>query len=191
MQPFSPHANGTIVGEGGGLLLLESESSLERRGGTAWCSLDGVGSSQSLGDSPLDAEPEAIAAAINAALSDANCTPVEIDAIVPLGSGIATIDDAERAALAIVFGDRLPEVPCITTIPYTGNCLSGNGGLAVAVAASALRHQQLPARLGSDETPGIDASACPSRAATLRRVLVTTPSEGGQCVAIVLGAVVV
>ncbi len=191
VQPFSPHANGTIVGEGGGLLLLESESSLERRGGTAWCSLDGVGSSQSLGDSPLDAEPEAIAAAINAALSDANCTPVEIDAIVPLGSGIATIDDAERAALAIVFGDRLPEVPCITTIPYTGNCLSGNGGLAVAVAASALRHQQLPARLGSDETPGIDASACPSRAATLRRVLVTTPSEGGQCVAIVLGAVAV
>jgi 3-oxoacyl-(acyl-carrier-protein) synthase len=77
----------------------------------------------------------------------------------------------------------------ITTIPYTGNCMSGNGTIAIAVAAKALREQMIPARLGSEETVGVDAAKCESKTADIGRILVVTPSEGGQCVAMVLGRI--
>ena len=47
----------------------------------------------------------------------------------------------------------------------------------------------IPARLGSEETAGVNAAKCESKTADLDRILVVTPSEGGQCVAMVLGRI--
>ncbi len=187
--PFSKDARGTVVGEGGGILLIESQASCQGRSGTPWCSIDGIGCTQSIAESPLLADSHALITSITIALSEAQCEPDDIDAIVPLGSGVALIDQAEKEALADVFGKRLPAIPMITTIPYTGNCLSGNGTITIAVAAKALREQFIPARLGPEETAGVDAAKSNSSPADLGRILVVTPSEGGQCVAMVLGRI--
>jgi len=187
ITPFAKDANGTAIGEGGGILIVESMTSCTKRDGDPWCSIDGIGCRQSFTDSPLEADPSAIASAINKALVEANCDAGAIDVIVPLGSGIKKLDDAEREGLATVFGDQLPTIPTITTIPYTGNCMAGNGAIAISVAAKSIKEQQLPTRLGANETNGIDASRCETTKMTINKVLVTSPSEGGQCVAIVLG----
>ena len=50
-------ANGTAIGEGGGILIVESMTSCTKRDGDPWCSIDGVGCRQSFTDSPLDADP--------------------------------------------------------------------------------------------------------------------------------------
>jgi hypothetical protein len=68
--------------------------------------------------------------------------------------------------------------------------MAGNGTIAISVAAKALREQMIPARLGAEETEGVMAAKCGAKATTLGRILVVTPSEGGQCVAIVLGRIV-
>ena len=187
VQPYSDNAIGTVVGEGGGIMILESEISCKSRGGTAWCSVDGVGCRQSFTDSPLDADPVAIASAISRALEEARCPPEDIDVIVPLGSGIMQVDSAEREGLTKIFGDSLPSIPTITTIPFTGNCMAGNGGISIGVAAKAIQEQTIPARLGAETTPGIDAGQCDSQQMNINKVLIITAGEGGQCVAHVLG----
>ena len=189
ITPFANNTSGTAIGEGGGILIVEASASCTKRGGSPWCTIDGVGCRQSFTDSPLDADPGALASATNKALVEANCDASEIDVIVPLGSGIKQLDDAEREGLTIVFGDRLPTIPTITTIPYTGNCMAGNGAIALSVAAKSIKEQQIPARLGATETDGIDAGRCESTQMRINKVLVISPSEGGQCVAIVLGRV--
>ena len=187
VQPFSEDAKGTTIGEGGGILIVESKTSCDSRNGTPWCTIDGIGCRQSFADSPLDADPNAITSAINKALVEANCEARDIDVIVPLGAGIQQLDSAEREGLAEVFGDSLTSIPTITTIPYTGNCMAGNGAIAIGVAAKAIKEQTVPARLGCNSTNGIDASKSGSQQIPINRVLVVTPSEGGQCVAIILG----
>jgi 3-oxoacyl-[acyl-carrier-protein] synthase II len=189
VQPFSDNATGTVIGEGGGIMIVESASSCENRKGTPWCTIDGIGCRQSFCDSPLDADPIAIASAINRALEEAQCSPTDIDVIAPLGSGIKQVDNAERNGLTEVFGDALPSIPTITTIPYTGNCMAGNGGIKIGVVAKALQEQMLPARLGAETTEGIDAGTCDARAMEINKILVLTAGEGGQCVAIVFGRI--
>ncbi len=189
VQPFSNHATGTVIGEGGGIMIVEAATSCEERGGTPWCTIDGIGCRQSFTESPLDADKDAISSAIKRALDEASCKPTDIDVIVPLGSGVKQVDDAEREGLAEVFGDALVSIPTITTIPYTGNCMAGNGGITIGVAAKALQEQTLPARLGAKTTEGIDAGACNAKAMEIHRVLIITAGEGGQCVAIVIGRI--
>jgi 3-oxoacyl-(acyl-carrier-protein) synthase len=187
VTPFANEASGTAIGEGGGILIVEASASCAARGGNPWCSIDGIGCRQSIADSPLEADPGALASAIRKALVEANCDVSAIDVIVPLGSGIKQLDDAEREGLSTVFGDRLSAIPTITTIPYTGNCMAGNGAIAISVAAKSIKEQRIPARLGAKETNGIDASRCETTKMPINNVLVISPSEGGQCVAIVLG----
>ena len=102
ITPFANDASGTAIGEGGGILIVEASASCTKRGGSPWCTIDGVGCRQSFTDSPLDADPGALASATNKALVEANCDASEIDVIVPLGSGIKQLDDAEREGLTIV-----------------------------------------------------------------------------------------
>jgi minimal PKS chain-length factor (CLF/KS beta) len=121
------------------------------------------------------------------AIEDAGLEPGAIDAIVPFGSGIPNLDAAEASAIRAVFGARAASIPFVQVMPFVGNCGAGCGALAVAIAAQCLRTQTLPARLNSAST-GFDADAAPSRATTLRTILVSTTSLGGQTAAIVLRA---
>ncbi len=189
VSPYTADANGTVVGEGGGILIVESSTSCNNRNGTPWCTVEGIGCRQSFADSPLDADPHAITSAVNKALNEANCIPSDIQVIIPLGSGIKQIDDAEREGLTNVFGESLSSIPTITTIPYTGNCMAGNGAISIGVSAMAIKEQKIPARLGGTETPGIQAERCSQTDLAINKVLVITPSEGGQCVALVLGRI--
>ena len=186
---FSDNASGTIIGEGGGILLIEHASTCNERGGLPWCTIDGIGCRQSCTDSPLEADPRAIESAINKAMSDAGCNPSDIDLIVPFGSGIPSIDAAELEGLTSIFSEALQDIPTILTIPYTGNCMAGNGAICVGVAAKAIKEQMVPARIGTEKTKGINASKCNATKTSINRVLVVTPSEGGQCVAIILGRI--
>jgi 3-oxoacyl-(acyl-carrier-protein) synthase len=127
--------------------------------------------------------------AIRRALGEAGCAAEEIDVIVPLGSGIHQVDVAELEGLTAVFGDTLSSIPTVTTVPYTGNCMAGNGAIGIAVAAKAIQEQTIPARLGAGTTDGIDAGTCTTTEKDIRHALVLSPSEGGQCVAIVLGRI--
>lgn len=192
VRPFDPRADGTVLGEGGAILITEAFESAQGRGAKAFAELAGFAASQctcsdTVGVDLSDAA-EDIAAAIEGALHDAGTTADQIDAIIPLGSGIATVDAAEAKALRLVFGDRLPKIPLITLAPQVGICGAGASALAAVVAAQCIHEQKLPARLSTSGSSalGVDADARPACSANIRSVLVTTTGMGGQSAAIIL-----
>ena len=191
VRPFDAAACGTVIGEGGGIVVVEAAEVAAARGQAPYAEILGFAATQSHCPDTvgldLDGEGREIADAMAEALRQADTDAVDIDAVVPFGSAIPQVDRAEAAAIKRVFGDRAAEVPLITTVPNVGNCNAGAGSISVSVAASALKTQTLPARLNSESVDGLDAAACPSRSTRLERILVSSTSQGGQNVAIVLG----
>ena len=191
LRPFDPAATGNLLGEGGGILVLEASESAAARGATPIAEVAGYAAAQCFCPDTvgavIDPAGEEIAAAMRGAIDDAGIEPDAIDAIVPFGSGIPHLDAAEAAAIRAVFGARSASIPFVQVMPFIGNCGAGCGALSVAIAAQCLRTQTLPARLNSSAT-GFDADAAPSRRASLRTILVSTTSLGGQTAAIVLRA---
>jgi len=191
VRPYAAEPTGTILGEGGGILILEEHESARARGATPYAELAGFGAAHSdLGYVEGEAD-EGCLYAIEAALEDAGVAPEQVDAIVPLAAGIGEADRAEAGALRRVFGDRLARIPIVTLTGNIGNTMAGAGGIQAAVAAMCLREQRLPARIYGDGGPpaGMLIGAAPSTPAKLEHILVCTPALGGQNAAVILKSV--
>ncbi len=192
VRPYDPGSGGSLIGEGGGILILEESAHAEARGARVYAQVAGFGAAMSpdpvgatFGDAP--ACDEGLADAVEAALRDAGVRPDQIDAIVPAALGAPGLDRAEAGALRRVFGDALAATPLVTISPSVGSCAAGQGGLQAAVGAECLRRQMLPARIHAGApAPGLDAGACDVRDAELSHVLVCTGALGGQNAALVL-----
>ncbi len=184
LRPFDPNAAGSLVGEGGGILVLEALDSALGRGARVLAMLSGTGASQSFCEDTVGLVPgangESLADAIEAALRDAQLSANDIDAAIPYGCGVSAIDAIEADALSRVFGTRATTLPLVTLAPNIGATVAGFGAIAVAVAAKCVIEQRLPARLNSQCTPGVCAIAAASQSVALRHVLVFSPSLGGQ-----------
>lgn len=182
VRPFDEAAGGTVVGEGGGILVLESAETFEKRGGThAYAKVLGFGASQSLDKPGTSGRGPMLA--IRAAMRDARLQADEVDAVFAFGCGYRDWDAADAAALREVLRDRLAEVPVVSTKASIGNCSAGAGALDLAFAAKALREQQLPKIINRDNPiDGLHAT----EPAKLDRVLVFTTGFGGQNTAAIL-----
>ncbi len=183
VRPFDATSPGGVVGEGGGILVLEEAGAAEARGARAYARVLGHGSAQSTPPMPLPCEPdrveqasEGLSWAIEAALRDANLAPGDIDAIVPLGTGVPLVDALEQRAIERVFGDD--QAPIVTLCQGIGTTGVAAGALQASVAARALHSGVIP----------VKALARGSISGQVSRMLVCTPSKGGQSAALVLGA---
>jgi 3-oxoacyl-[acyl-carrier-protein] synthase II len=187
VRPYDEEATGTLVGEGGGILMVEGLDAAEARGAAPIAEIVGFGA----GHSPASDDPErrgvGLEVAIEAALKEAGIGAGDIDAIVPQGAGHRRADAAEAAALRKVFGERLGEIPLVTVTPAIGTLAAGAGAIGVCVGARCVAEQKLPARIHAG-TPGagLDAGGAATRDASLEHVLVCTGAIGGQNAAIVL-----
>ncbi len=196
VRPFDRAAAGMVIGEGGGIVVLEALETFGKRAEAddgdprAYCEVLGFGASQSVNRARRNREPEqdgrSIASAIRAATREAGVEPEAIDLIVPFGSGVPAWDHAELAALRRVFGDRLKDVAVLSPKTMLGNCGAGAGALELAIAAKALATQTLPAIVNRDEPlDGVGGNAA-TRPAELRHALVYATGFGGQNTALVL-----
>jgi 3-oxoacyl-[acyl-carrier-protein] synthase II len=191
VKPFDRDAAGSVLGEGGGLVVLEAEDSAKSRNAKVYCEMAGFAATQSYSSDAtgmeIDEQGESVSDAIDMALAAAKMKPADIDCIAPFGSGIPHVDRIESAAIRKVFGDRSAKIPLITTIPNVGNTTAGSGAVAVSAAAMALNTQTLPARINTlHAIDGLMAAASPSQPAKLRSALVISTGMGGQNAAVVL-----
>ncbi|RRQ88650.1 ketosynthase chain-length factor [Streptomyces griseofuscus] len=185
--PFDRSAAGYLPGEGGAILVLESEAGATERGarkryGTV------LGYAAGFDPAPGSDRPPTLRRTMETALADAGLAPGDIDAVFADGAGTPTEDLAEARAISAVFGPRA--VPVTVPKVLTGRLYGGGAPLDVVSALLALRDGVVPHTVGIEQlAPGcdIDLVTGEPRPAPLRRVLVLARGHGGFNSALVLG----
>ena len=189
-RPFDADHSGTVIGEGGGLLILEEHDRAIERGAriyaeiagfAARCDPDGV-------DYLNPPTGSALARAIEVALDDARIAPEQVDLIIPHGSAVPAEDLAEARAIHQALGEHARNVPVCTLTGSYGNLFAGAGAVALGVAAMALYKQTIPPAVNF-QTPDEACNLNVIRELTRREInyaLCTASSIGGQCAAVVL-----
>lgn len=156
-RPFAADRNGLILGEGAGILVLESEAAMLERGARPIVWLAGYGTSSDARDI-IQPDIDGAVAAIQAALADAALPPSAIDYINAHGTGTVLNDLNEAAAVNRVFGDLTRDVPVSSTKPIIGHTLGASGALEVIVTIKALLHGIVPPHINmttQDERCGL------------------------------------
>jgi len=192
LKPFDSDSTGSIMGEAGGMLVVEEESHATSRNATLYARITGYGSTQSLNPVlPIfNEEPtmtdNALSRAITIALKQARLDPKDIDAVLPLGIGQPELDDREASSLRDALGDHAETVPLVNLCNRIGNTLSAHAGLMTAAGALILKNQRLPAKTTTLANAGFSP---PDSSGALNNVLICTSSLAGQCGALVLSKI--
>ncbi|MFG0251112.1 MAG: beta-ketoacyl-[acyl-carrier-protein] synthase family protein [Phycisphaeraceae bacterium JB051] len=192
VRPFATDAAGTAAAEGGAIVILEALETYQARGGEgAYAEIVGFGASQTVnrekGHIKADPTGSGVTNAVRAALAEAQITADQVDLILPFGTGSPDADASEIAGLKAIFGERLADIPLVSTKAYAGNAGAGGGAIDVCVAAKAIKEQTIPARINCDSpVEGVNAKTSPSTKADLNYVLTYSTSFGGQNAALLL-----
>jgi 3-oxoacyl-[acyl-carrier-protein] synthase II len=150
-RPWDTGRDGFVVGEGAGVLVLETADDAERRGAVVLAELIGYGMSADahhLTAPPSDGD--GVARAMHAALADAGLPPGEVQYINAHATSTPLGDIAEATAIARVFGNA-SRVAVSSTKSMTGHLLGGAGALEAGVTVLALRDQTAPPTINLDQ----------------------------------------
>jgi 3-oxoacyl-[acyl-carrier-protein] synthase II len=152
-RPFDKNRDGLIVGEGAGMLVLESLEHAQARGATILGEVTGYGQSTDAYHITAPAEGGAGAArAIRLALQDAGLQPDEVDYISAHGTATQLNDASETAAIKAALGEHAYLTPISSTKSMTGHIMGATGAIESVFCALAIRDQVLPPTINY-ETP--------------------------------------
>ena len=152
-RPFDLDRDGFVMGEGSGILVLESYEHAVNRGATILAEIIGYGLSADAYHITAPApEGEGGARAMKEALADANIAPEDIDYINAHGTSTPYNDKFETAGIKSVFGEHAYKVPISSTKSMTGHLLGAAGGIEAIIMVKAFEDQYLPPTI-SYETP--------------------------------------
>jgi 3-oxoacyl-[acyl-carrier-protein] synthase II len=190
-KPFDRHRRGLSLGEGAGILVLESLAHARRRGAKIYAEVLGYGIScdASHMTSP---HPEAAGAvsAMRAALADAGTSPAEVDYINAHGTATPANDRMEIRGIKAVFGDRARKIPVSSTKSMIGHTLGAAGAIEAVACMLAIEHQFIPPTI-HHETPDVDCDldVVPGKARTaqVNTVLSNSFAFGGNNTALLFG----
>jgi 3-oxoacyl-[acyl-carrier-protein] synthase II len=152
-RPWDAGRDGFVVGEGAGIVILESLEHAQKRNAPILAEIVGYGMS---GDAYHITQPaedgDGAFRVMRAAIKDAKLTPEDIGYVNAHGTSTPLGDVIETRALKRVFGERAKQVPISSTKSMTGHLLGGAGGLEAGISVLALRDQILPPTINL-ETP--------------------------------------
>ncbi len=165
-RPFDAQRDGFIVGEGAGVLILESLEFAQKRGAPIFAEIVGYGMS---GDAYHITQPaeggDGGYRVTMAALKDAKISADDVSYVNAHGTSTPIGDAIETTALKRVFGERAKKVPISSTKSMTGHLLGGAGGLEAGISVLALRDQILPPTVNYEHSdPECDLDYVPNQA---------------------------
>ena len=182
-RPFDARRDGFVLGEGAGVLLLESEQSARARGARVYCELAGAGWSFDATDDTAP-DPEGEALAMRRALADAAIDPAEVEYVNAHGTSTPYNDRSETRAVKLALGEeRARRIAISSTKSMTGHLAAGAGGIEAVAAVLAMHHGRIPPTINYGEPdPDCDLDIVPNEArpADLRVVLSNSFGLGGQ-----------
>jgi 3-oxoacyl-[acyl-carrier-protein] synthase II len=181
-RPFDRGRDGLVLGEGGGVFVLEDLEHAKKRGARIYAEVAGFGSAFD-----YKRTGSGIARAIRAALADAGIGPEQIDHINAHGLSTPESDAWEASGLSDVFGVNTP--PVLAVKSYLGNLGAGAGTTELAASVLALQNGTMPPTLNFEEPD----PACPVTVLTGSPRPVSRPyalklsfTQLGQCAAVII-----
>jgi len=188
-RPFDAARDGFVVGEGSGIIILESLEHAQRRNAPIFAEIVGYGMS---GDAFHITQPEehgdGAYRVMKAALKDAHLAPEQIGYVNAHGTSTPIGDVIETIAMKRLFGERAKQVPVSSTKSMTGHLLGGAGGLEAGISVLALRDQILPPTINYETPdPNCDLDYVPNtaRKASVEYALSNSFGFGGTNAALI------
>ncbi|MFN4263418.1 MAG: beta-ketoacyl-ACP synthase II [Thioalkalivibrionaceae bacterium] len=190
-RPFDADRDGFVMGEGAGVVIIETLEHAERRGAIPLAILSGYGTSADAHH--ITAGPEdgsGAAQAIRAALKMAGLAHTDIGYINAHATSTPVGDRAEMASLRNVFGHDLPNVPISSTKSAVGHLLGAAGGVESVFSAMAARTGVLPPTINlervDDTMVGLDLVPNTARKGDPQHVLCNGFGFGGVNAALIV-----
>ncbi len=188
-RPWDAGRDGFVVGEGAGIVILESLEHAQKRNAPIFAEIVGYGMS---GDAYHITQPEENGSGayrvMMAAIKDAKLSPDDIGYVNAHGTSTPIGDVIETRALKRVFGERAKRVPVSSTKSMTGHLLGGAGGLEAGICVLALHDQTLPPTINYETPdPECDLDYVPNHArkASVEYVLSNSFGFGGTNAALI------
>ena len=164
VYPFAKKRNGTVLGEGAGILVLEEYEHAKRRGAKILAELVGYGMTSDSKDM-VNPDVEGPREAMRLALDDAKVAPEQIDYLNAHGTATTINDKNETNAIKEVFGKHAYEMAVSSTKSMHGHPLGAGGGIEAVACIKAMEENILPPTIGLDEVdPECDLDYVPNEA---------------------------
>jgi 3-oxoacyl-[acyl-carrier-protein] synthase II len=190
-RPFDADRDGFVVGEGAGILVLESLEHAQKRNAPILAEIVGYGMS---GDAFHITQPaengDGAYRVMKAALKDAKLSPDDIGYVNAHGTSTPLGDAIETTAMKRLFGERAicKKLAVSSTKSMTGHLLGGAGGLEAGISVLALRDQTLPPTINQEHPdPACDLDYVPNvaRKSTVDYALSNSFGFGGTNAALI------
>jgi nodulation protein E len=150
IYPFAKKRNGTVLGEGAGILVLESLEKAKARGAPILAELVGLGitaDSKDMVNPDIDGPTEAM----RLALEDAKLAPSDVDYLNAHGTATTINDINETNAVKKLFGSHAKKLAISSTKSMHGHPLGAGGGIEAVACIKAMRESFVPPTAGLDE----------------------------------------
>lgn len=182
--PFDKERNGFVMGEGAGVLMLESLEHAKARGANILAEVVGYGSNSDAYHMTAPTEDGSGAGkAMQMALADAGITPDQVDYINAHGTSTPANDSSETKAIKYALGEAAEKVAISSTKSMTGHLLGAAGGIESVACVKAIQEGFLPPTLGlrvPDEKCDLDYVANTGRPKEITYALNNSLGFGGH-----------
>jgi len=183
-RPFDRSRSGFVIGEGGGVLVLESRESARRRGARVYALMPPPGlSSEAYNILSPQAGGVGMAVCMRRSLENAGLASAAIDYVNAHGTSTRINDLYEAQAIHAVFGAAARTVAVSSTKSLTGHCLAGAAGVEAVICCKALVEGMIPPTWNlTDPDPELDLDFVPNapRRRELRHVMSNSFAFGGH-----------
>src|SRR5664279_567301 len=189
-RPFDRDRDGFVMGEGAGILVLETLAHAQSRGARIYCEVAGYAAScDAFHITQPDPQGRGLSLAMKRAMAVAGVRPDEIDYINAHGTSTVYNDKFETLAIKQVFGAHVRQLMVSSTKSMTGHLLGAAGGVEALICAKALQTGEVPPTINyehPDPECDLDYVHNVKRSAPLRVVLSNNLGFGGQNATLVL-----
>ena len=188
-RPFDRQRDGFIMGEGAGILVLESLEHAQARGARIYCELAGYAATcDAFHITQPDPEGKGLSMAMKRAMASAAVLPDQIDYINAHGTSTPYNDKFETLAIKKVFGDHARKVAISSTKSMTGHLLGAAGAIESIVCVKTIQTQTIAPTINLEDPDAecdLDYVPNASRPATVQTALSNNLGFGGQNAAVV------
>jgi 3-oxoacyl-[acyl-carrier-protein] synthase II len=183
-RPFSRDRDGFVIGEGAGILILESESHAMKRNAVVFAEIGGCAlSSEAYNIMAPMKDGEGIAHTIELALKNSGKTIQDIDYINAHGTSTTLNDKYETMAIKRVFGEKAYEIPVSSSKSMIGHTIGAAGAIELIITIKSMMHGILTPTINLYEPdPELDLDYVPnvSRNHNIRCALSNSFAFGGH-----------